>query len=457
MKLNLTEMKKAIGFTPYPWQQGILENQKRFTKIVGGKRTGKTFLTSYLGFRELLASDREVWIVAPTNELGGRIWDNIELWAREFPFLKARKQDLLKGRSIENLIGRSWLRIKSADIPTQLKGDAGDLLIVEEAGDMADDIWSKYLEPFISEIRPITGKKGRVLFIGNASHKGSWFHLKWEENEDDENISFWIPTAIEENGKIISSSNPLLAIEELERIKKGNPERVWKQEWLAEWLVGSGEVFRGIKAIANGEFRDPVGHFYYIGVDLGRLQDFTVITVVDSLTWEVVYWDRFKDIEWPFQRARIMAAVQRYGAYNSKVLIDQTGVGQPIVDELLREGLNIEGFTFTNESKKNLIEKLATLVENQKIRYPGIPELLQEMEVFTYKTLDSGRVQYSAPSGFHDDCVISLALAVKMLEGEPQTESKPATIDEQMKSQKIQKTNSIFSKTERLKSITPLV
>ncbi len=419
-RLDLDQLKKEIGFIPNPWQKTALSKLKRFTKIVGGKRCGKSFLSSYLAIRELMASDREIWVVAPTNELATRVWDRVEVWARMFPrSLKARKQDLIKGRSIENPLANSILRIKSADIPTQLKGQAGDLVIIEEAGDMSEDVWPSYLEPFISEIRPATGKKGNAVFIGNASAKGSWFHRKWAEEDDEQNASFWIPTAIERDGSIVSTNNPLVDVAELRRIKSGLPERIWRQEWMAEWLIGSGEVFRGVREIATGSYKEPEGHFYYIGVDLGRLKDFTVITVVDAKTWEVVHWDRFKDIEWPFQKMRIVETAKRFGVYNTKLMVDQTGIGQSIVDELQREGLNVEGFLFTNESKKDLIEKLSVLIENKKIRYPEIPELLQELEVFTFKTLASNKVQYGAPAGLHDDCVISLALGCFMLDGEP--------------------------------------
>src|SRR5687768_2480734 len=93
-QLDLAAIKDKIGLTENPWQKDVLSKVKRFTKIVGGKRSGKSFLSSYLAFRELLASNRTIWVVAPTYELGTRVWDNIEGWARKFPsILKVRKMD----------------------------------------------------------------------------------------------------------------------------------------------------------------------------------------------------------------------------------------------------------------------------------------------------------------------------------------------------------------------------
>lgn len=460
--LNVAAFEKKIGFVPNDWQRDVLSKLKRFTKIVGGKRSGKSFLSSYLAIRELLAPDRKIWVVAPTYELGTRVWDNLMKWAIYFPnMLKIRKQDPIHGRSIENVLSGSVLRLKSADNPKQLKGEAGDLLIVEEAGDMDDDVWKSWLEPFISEKRPaLGGEKGRALFIGNASYKGSWFHKIWQ-HESKEDVSFHIPTAVEKDGEVVASNNPdFIDLEELVRIKSTSTEKEWKKEWVAEWAASAGEVFKNITGCIGGELTSPIqGRFYYMGVDLGRLQDFSVITVVDSVTWQVVYWDRFKEIEYPFQKSKILAVIDKFGMYNTKIFIDQTGLGQPVVDDLQRSGVNIEGFTFTNESKKDLIEKLALLLEHGKILYPDIPELVEELQVFSYEIMPkTKRVRYGAPHGYHDDCVISLALAVQNLAGEPQRgDIKPPTVAQQMKAVKLGKAKKLFSGEQIKAPIKPLI
>ena len=42
---------------------------------------------------------------------------------------------------------------------------------------------------------------------------------------------------------------------------------------------------------------------------------------------------------------------------------------------------------------------------------PNLPVLVEELKRFQYEILPSGAVRLGAPSGAHDDCVISLALA----------------------------------------------
>lgn len=44
------------------------------------------------------------------------------------------------------------------------------------------------------------------------------------------------------------------------------------------------------------------------------------------------------------------------------------------------------------------------------IKFPYIATLVNELEIFGYEQRRDGSFRYSAPEGYHDDCVISLAL-----------------------------------------------
>jgi len=51
-------------------------------------------------------------------------------------------------------------------------------------------------------------------------------------------------------------------------------------------------------------------------------------------------------------------------------------------------------------------------IEQRLVTFPNIAELIEELGCFNYDVTDFGNIRYSAPQGMHDDCVISLALAV---------------------------------------------
>ena len=74
--------------------------------------------------------------------------------------------------------------------------------------------------------------------------------------------------------------------------------------------------------------------------------------------------------------------------------------------------MNVIPIKFTSDSKSNLVNALGTALERKEVTYPRDDALIAEMEAFSYKELPSGKFQYGAPDGMHDDCVIALALAV---------------------------------------------
>ncbi len=165
---------------------------------------------------------------------------------------------------------------------------------------------------------------------------------------------------------------------------------------------------QNVRRLIRGTLRDPKpGERFFIGVDLAKYMDFTVITVLDE-RGDLVYFDRFNQIDWNLQKERIRYISKRYPG---KVVLARTGVGDHIDDELRRDGLNVEGFRFTASSKEQLINNLSMLIEQGKLHYEDIPELINELEIFEYQITPSRNLKMSAPEGYHDDCVISLALA----------------------------------------------
>jgi hypothetical protein len=127
-----------------------------------------------------------------------------------------------------------------------------------------------------------------------------------------------------------------------------------------------------------------------------------------------VYMDRFTDIDWQLQRKRIKYISQKYN--KAQIWLDATGVGDPIYQDLVDMELDVQPYKFTNESKKQLIQSLMLSLEQEKIRIFRKDDdcgrvQFNEMVIFEYEMTSTGLIRYQAPEGYHDDCVIGLALA----------------------------------------------
>jgi hypothetical protein len=296
----------------------------------------------------------------------------------------------------------SFVECKSIDNVNSLLGEELDLVIFDEAARFPPEIYERYIAARLAS------RKGKLFSISTPFGK-NWFY----RNHLKADAAFNFP----------SNSNPHFPPEEWERAKNNLPEMIFKQEYEAKFLEDAASVFRRIdECVSDNCLKDVVaGHSYLMGVDIGKVEDFTVITVIDRQSNNVVYQDRFNKIDYPFQKARILATAQRYN--RARITIDSTVVGSPIKEDLERMGAYIDDFKFSNKSKKELIEKLSIFIEQKAIKIPNDPILIDELESFGYHLSESGNVIYSAPKGQHDDMVCSLALAVWNLTpyGQPET------------------------------------
>jgi hypothetical protein len=122
-------------------------------------------------------------------------------------------------------------------------------------------------------------------------------------------------------------------------------------------------------------------------------------------------FERFNQLDWPLQRVRIAEFVKKW---QGVCVLDATGVGDPIYDDLRLVLPRIEGFKITMQSKRELIQGLMVAVEQRRVSWPASWEILTaELKRYEYAIGPTGNVGYSAPAGYHDDCVMALALTVR--------------------------------------------
>lgn len=202
----------------------------------------------------------------------------------------------------------------------------------------------------------------------------------------------------------------------------------YKHIWLGEPLAqANNAAFRNVVDIVR-DYVVPIGYNpefnYVLGADLARSVDYTVLTVINKQLKRVDYVERMENenrTSWSYQKEKILAVSRMYG--NAMTIVDSTGVGDPIVEDLQRMGCNVyyneteagkttPGVKFTAASKENLIEKLKIAIELKLFTIPRVPWLIRELERFECITLPSGNHRWQARDGEHDDGVMSLALAV---------------------------------------------
>jgi hypothetical protein len=410
MHLNKRALFASLGYVPHEGQLAVHRSKAKRRILITGSRFGKSLCAAHeaIAFAMDPRKRSMIWVVAPTLELADKVFREVVIIVAEH--LSHRRVDIKlheKKVVLRNLGGGlSEIRGKTADNPVSLLGEGLDFLIVDEAARMRPAIWHSFLS------QRLIDRDGSALLISTPKGKG-WLWDMWKRGQPGGDPDY-------ESWQFPSWTNPHLKRELIEAERERLPEAVFAQELEGRFMEGAGQVLRYVREAATGELEDPVsGAEYFAGLDLAKVADFTVLTIMNKRR-QVVFVDRFNKLDWGLQIARIKAAVKRYN--DAWTLVDSTGTGEPVYEALLAADIQADGYPFTNASKNALITNLSMLFEKRLItlpRYELCPTLVDEAESFEYSISDSGTVKTGAPSGQHDDHVVSLGLAAWAVESSP--------------------------------------
>ena len=381
--------RTTIDAEPHPGQLEVHNSDARFKVLSAGRRWGKT----RLGVNECLdaaSKGGRAWWVSPsykTSEVG---WRPLRQIARKIPNAEVRLVDRMV-----TLPGGGFVAVRSADNPDSLRGEGLDFVVMDECAFMQREAWTEAIRPALSD------RLGKALFISTPKGR-NWFWENYQRGiNGEEGWAAWTFPTI---------SNPYIEATEVEAAKRDLPEIIFRQEYLAEFVDSDGSVFRRVQEAAVLSQQEPQpGRQYVAGVDVAASVDFTVVTVMDAESKEMVYMDRFNRVDYPVLIDRLESVYKRYNL--TSMVVESNSIGRPVIDELVSRGLNIVPFTTTSATKQAIIQSLQSAFENGQILVLDEPVLIGELLSFESKRNASGSFSYSAPDGMHDDCVMSLAIA----------------------------------------------
>jgi hypothetical protein len=378
---------------PHRSQAEILAAPARFRVLACGRRFGKTVYGQHRLVPPALAGKPVGWF-APSYKYFSEAWRDFHRALR--PVIARsnateKRIELITGGSIE-----FW----SLTDPDAGRSRKYARVVIDEAAKVPrlEEAWNAAIRPTLADLRGdadlLSTPRGRDFF---------WRAWTWGQDAAEPDWASWrLPTV----------ANPFIDPAEIEDARRKTPERLFRQEYLAEFLENAGGVFRNIAASidrgrgGNRLVMEP-RTTYAMGIDLARVEDFTVITALDS-TGKQVYFERFNQISWERQLAAVREAAR---TLRPVIYCDSTGVGDPIFERIVNAGLEAYPYQLTNASKRQLIDRLAIDLEHGKLRLMDVPEQEAELVAFEYRLTAARNVTMAAPEGMHDDCVIALALA----------------------------------------------
>lgn len=382
---------------PHAKQAAFINSPAKRKVICTGRRAGKTTGSAILAADKFL-NGRRILDAAPTQDQTEMFWNACKRYLQ--PGLDKGVIYKNETRREMTLPNGGRIKAKTAWDADSLRGDYADLLILEEFSLMDPDVWDEVGAPMLLD------NDGDALFIFTPKRRNHAFKLFQRAKADTSGRwAYWHFTSMD---------NPHLSKAALADITEDMSDESHRQEILAEFLEDEGQVFRNIaacmKAPSRPRRKKHQAHRIVMGADWGKQDDFTVLSVVCADCRQELALDRFNKIDYHFQRGRLKALADKWGV--TEILAESNAMGEPVIDELQHEGVPVVGFATTAASKPPLIESLALALERVETQWQDSPTSTAELEAYE-RTVSptTGRSQYSAPSGMHDDTVIARALA----------------------------------------------
>lgn len=372
----------------HPGQAAIYADRARFNVLECGRRFGKTAFGEALAIGKAAERFQPVGWFAPTYKLILEVWQDIYRATKG-----AVTRSSLQERRLE-LLGGGVIEFWSLDDPDAGRGRKYGRVILDEASLVRElqSAWEGAIRPTLTDL------KGDAWFLGTPKGTNYFHRLFLRGETGDDGWRSWRRATVD---------NPYIDAAEVEAAKRDLPPDVFAQEYLGVPAADAGNPF-GADAIQAAAGELSTGEPVAWGWDLAKAQDWTVGLALDD-AGRCCRFHRWRR-PWGETRTRIGELT------DAQALVDSTGVGDPILEDLHREhGARFEGFKFSQHTKQQLMEGLVLALQRRELS--GLPPaVIAELESFEYVYRPGGSVSYAAAHGMHDDCVVALALARAQLQ-----------------------------------------
>ena len=369
-----------------------LDEQLFFIVAIVGRQFGKTTICENMAIYWAINDPGSViYWVSPTDAQSQKCYKDIVNAIIESGIVKSKKMP--KGDTEILFINGSKILFRSAQSEDNLRGQSVDYMILDEAAFIKRTTVETILLPMLS----IRGKK--CVFISTPKGKNYLYdyYLNGQTKEKWKSLRY------------STYDSPLANEELITMFKQTLNEKIFQQEVEAQF-IDSSSVFNNISDLmVLDKLEAPIdGETYYAGIDIGMINDASVLSIVDSEGNLVNYyrWDRVEAPE------LIQEIIKINNIWNfRKILIENNNQGLVIYQTLKRTLKNIEEFNTNVKTKAEIINELIYSFNMKNFNLIKDEYLRIELEAFIFKQNDLGNIKFMADSGFHDDCVISLAIA----------------------------------------------
>ena len=250
-------------FNPYPKQrefiEGFADTEELFGVVVAPRGSGKTLL----GINLML-----YWLLSKPNQKGGWISPVYQQAKSVLDTIVSTSNPVVQSsnrmEAVITFVNGSTLKFLSADSADNIRGFRFSHLVIDEMAFVKDNVLGATILPTLNP----NGKKCLMI----STPKGRNHFYNWYLKEDVVSMKFPLTEC------------PYVNQDLVEEAKNSLPPELFKQEFLAEFVDSSNDVFVGIdnvsivSAYTRGNNQEA-----FIGIDTGLSDDMSVLTIISPM------------------------------------------------------------------------------------------------------------------------------------------------------------------------------
>ena len=411
-----------------PYQLRWLRDNSQIKIWEKSRRIGATYVQSYEDVRDCI--DKKVpavWFSSADESAAKEYIDYCEKWVKLFHVAAKSLGEIVidSDKDIKALVIEFKNGTKIHALSSNPKGfrSKGGKIVLDEFAfhNNPDELW-KAARPCITWGYPL-----RIL----STHNGqNCLYYRFIDQVNNGELSWSlhktpIQLAVSEGlvDKIYQRKTTPEEQEEWLQNERDNcfDEYTWLQEYCCI-AVDEASAFLPYDLITSCELNDilkplnELQHDFYVGVDVGRKKDLTVIWILEKIE-NIKYTRAVIELsKMQFQKQEeILHEILSHRLFRRDCQ-DETGIGMQMAENAqIKFGkFRVEGVTFTNKVKEDLAYRLRTEFENKTVFIPGRHEIREDLHSVRRITTSANNIRFDAErsDNGHADRFWALALAL---------------------------------------------
>ncbi|HKZ93516.1 MAG TPA: phage terminase large subunit [Candidatus Bathyarchaeia archaeon] len=404
----------VLGFHAFPYQSKLLLSKSKRIVACWARQTGKTTAIAVKVIHFAFTNSKTTLIVSRGLRQSMIMFGVIEGLVAAHPML--RKSVVKSTRTLIHFRnGSQIIALPCGPDGASLRGYTADLVVMDEAAFMPEDVIASVIFPMLATT------DGAAIMLSTPWGRDHIFYRSFK------NPDYW-------SQHVKAEECPRISKEFLEEQRRDMGELRYKMEYEAEFIEDENSFFSqdlirecvddydlvdADQLKTEGKIRGT----YFLGADFGKRVDYSVVVLMREEEEQRIRLVFLKQFPLGTTYTEVVGFIRRLNQKFdiAKGFVDQSAVGESLVEEIKEFASQIDGLTFTVKIKQDMMILLQTRMEQKKLTLPMDRALLSQINEQQYRfgkakpsesPEEKGVMTFYHPSGTHDDQLWALALAV---------------------------------------------